>query len=167
MLIENFDPNYVLFEKAAELEHVGLAPITFVPIEVGPDGSTSNPVSRGIAEVMARHARLSSWQVIAIRQEEPIVLNAASQIASKFSSQRIRSIIILTGAFRSRRSFLVYGTVLGEAGIAVYCVPVYGRSKPDDWFDTWHGIQEVIEQQAKLQYYRLWVLPFLRGRPGG
>jgi hypothetical protein len=31
----------------------------------------------------------------------------------------------------------------------------------NNWTQTWHGIQDVVEQWLKLQYYRLWVLPFV------
>ena len=31
------------------------------------------------------------------------------------------------------------------------------------WTESWHGIQEVVEQWLKLQYYRLYVLPFRLG----
>jgi hypothetical protein len=30
----------------------------------------------------------------------------------------------------------------------------------DRWTGSWHGIEDVIEQLIKLQYYRLYVLPF-------
>src|SRR5262249_46270502 len=66
LLVENFDPTYVLFERAEALEKAGVAPITLVPVEAagGPEGV--NPVSRGIAEVMARQSRLRVWRVIPI-----------------------------------------------------------------------------------------------------
>ena len=160
MLVENFEPTYVLFEKAAELEKAGMAPMAFVPVEEAPNRAGPNPVSRGVAEVMARHARLRSWRVVTIRQTEPIVFNAGSQLASHLAQEGIRSVTVLTSAFRSRRSYLVYRKTLGDAGIAVHCVPVFGRTTPEDWTQTWHGIQEVLEQQGKLQYYRWWVLPF-------
>src|SRR5438128_9366744 len=57
ILVENFDPNYVLFERAAALERAGLAPTTIVPVEASSDPAVANPVSRGVAEVMARQAR--------------------------------------------------------------------------------------------------------------
>jgi hypothetical protein len=162
LLIENFDPNYVLFERAEALERAGLAPITLVPVEAsnGPDGM--NLVSRGIAEVMARYARLRVWRPIpTLGYTEPISLNAALQVRRHLTRDGIRSVVVITPGFRSRRSFLVYRATLGEAGIAVYCVPVFNRPSPERWTDSWHGIQEVAEEFLKLQYYRFYVMPFV------
>ena len=75
--------------------------------------------------------------------------------------------MLVTPGMRSRRSDLVYRSVLAPAGISVLCVPVFGRSTPDNWWHTWHGIQEVLEQSGKLQYYRFYVLPFHRRGQAG
>src|SRR5438105_14770817 len=57
ILVENLTPNYLLFERAAALERTGLARRTLVPVEASSDPEVANPVSRGIAELMARQAR--------------------------------------------------------------------------------------------------------------
>src|SRR2546423_1856806 len=51
ILIENFEPNYLLFERAAALEKAGLARRAVVPVPIyqSPSGPpVINPVSRGI-----------------------------------------------------------------------------------------------------------------------
>src|SRR5437660_2083230 len=68
ILVENFDPNYLLFERAAALERAGLAPTTLVHVEASTDPEVPNPVSRGIAELLARQARLANWRLIPIRE---------------------------------------------------------------------------------------------------
>jgi hypothetical protein len=45
--------------------------------------------------------------------------------------------------------------------VATHCQPVPGTRTPDNWFETWHGVQDVTLQFLKLQYYRWYVLPFL------
>jgi hypothetical protein len=167
MLVENYDPNYVLFERAAQLEQAGLAPTTFVPVESAPDGERPNPISQGVAELMARHARLRSWRSISIRHVEPISLNAATQIRGRLAAEGIDSLIVVAPGFRSRRSMLVYEATLGTAGTTLRCVPVFNRSTPERWTRTWHGVQEVVEEFLKLQYYRLYVLPFVAPRAAG
>jgi hypothetical protein len=165
MLVENFDVNYLLFERAETLERAGVARVALVPVEVSSEPNVANPVSQGIAEVMARQARLRTWRTIPIELIEPISLNAALQIRSRLTEEGIKSVIVVAPGFRSRRSFLVYRTVFGGAGLAVHCVPVFGRS-PEHWTQTWHGIQEVVEEFMKLQYYRFYVLPFRARRVG-
>lgn len=161
ILVENFDPNYLLFERAAALQQAGLAPRTLVPVQASGDSQVANPVSRGIAEVMARQARMRAWETIPIREVEPISLNAASQIRDHLAREHVRSVIVVTPGFRSRRSSLVYHTVLDHAGTRVHCVAVFGQKTPGSWAKTWHGVQEVAEEFLKLQYYRFYVLPFL------
>jgi len=121
----------------------------------------ANPVSRGVAEVMARQARLKDWKIILITEIEPITLSAAAQIRNHLAGDPIKSLIVVTSGFRSRRSSLVYRAVLGDVGTRVHCAPVFGRTTPQGWTDTWHGVQEVTQEFLKLQYYRFYVLPFL------
>jgi hypothetical protein len=167
ILVENFDPNYLLFERAAALEKAGLATRTLVPVQVSSDSAVANPVSKGIAELMARQARMVAWEMIPIREIEPISLNAAAQIREHLVRERVKSLIIVTDGFRSRRSSLIYHAMLNDGGTRVQCDPVFGRVTPERWADTWHGIQEVAEQFLKLQYYRFYVIPFFPRNGGG
>jgi hypothetical protein len=161
MLIENFDPDYLLFERAESLERAGIARWALVPVETSPDPRVPNPVSLGVAEVMARQARMKAWKVLPIRHTEPISLNAAYQIRDYLALERATSVVVIAPAFRSRRSMLVYEAVLGSAGMQVRCEPVFGLTSETEWPDTWHGIQGVVEQFVKLQYYRFYVMPFV------
>src|SRR5262245_49874166 len=45
ILIENFDPTYVLFERAAALEKAGVAPRALVPVQAGREPASVNHVS--------------------------------------------------------------------------------------------------------------------------
>jgi len=157
-VVENFDPNYLLFERAAALLKAGFASRVLVPTPVWGEPAKPNPVSQGIAEVMARVARLQEMELIPIRTIEPISLNAALQIRDFLTKAQLRSVIVVTPGFRSQRSLRVYQTVLAPAGIKVYCVPVFGERTAKNWTKTWHGIQDVTEQWLKLQYYRFYVL---------
>lgn len=164
ILVENFDTsNYLVFERAGELRRAGMAPKVFVPATAGAGLGEVNLVSAGFVDVLARAARLpESPQMIPIHEVEPISLNAAYQIRTVLRRDGVRSVLLVTPGFRSRRSLLVYSTVFGDAGIATWCVPVFGRDTPDNWTSTWHGIQEVAQQYGKLQYYRFYVLPRLK-----
>ena len=161
ILVENFDPDYLLFERATRLRGAGLAARVLVPIWTDPGTSTPNDVALGTAEVMARIARTGDIEIVPTHQAEPITLNAARDVQRFFERERIRSVIVITPLFRSRRSALVYGATLGRAGVAVRCDPVRELRGANDWTLSWHGVQDVLEQWLKLQYYRLYVLPVL------
>ena len=158
-LLENFDADYLLFERATDLRRKGLARRVFVPVRR--DGkSTPNAVALGTAKVMASIAHLDPFEVVPIREVEPISLNAAYDLLSVLQRERIRSVIVVAPYFRSRRSAMIYRAAFGRAGIAVTCEPVRGLVDIHSWPQTTHGIQGVVEQWIKLQYYRLYVLPF-------
>jgi hypothetical protein len=159
ILVENFDPTYLVFERAAALERAGIARRILVPVQSSGVPGVANAFSGGLAELMARRARLQNWELIPISGIEPISLNAAAQIRDHLAADPIKSLIVVTPGFRSRRSSLVYRAVLGGAGMHVRCVPVFGTGNRDRWTDTWHGIEVVGEQFVKLQYYRFYVLP--------
>jgi len=161
ILIENFDPDYLLFQRARELRRAGLASRVIVPIRTDRDTEAFNDVAVGIAEVMARISRIGPLEFVPVRESEPISLNVARDVQRFLQRERIDSVIVVTPLFRSRRSLLVNDAVLGPAGVAVRCEPVQKSRGVDTWTDSWHGIQEVVEQWMKLQYYRLYVLPFL------
>lgn len=167
LLVENFDPHYLVFERAAELEEAGYAPRALVPVWASGEPSVANPVAEGVARLMARQARIGEWELFPIQEAEPISLNAAYQIRGWLARGHIRSVIVVTSGFRSRRSALVYHTVLRDLGTRVSCAPVFGQSTPAHWTHTWHGIQEVTEEFLKLQYYRFYVIPFVARSSAG
>jgi len=163
ILIENYDPNYLLFERAAALQKDRIAPRALVPVQAWPqDSGTPNYISQTIAEVMARHARMAAWEILPISEVEPISVNAAFQIRQYLLRENVKSLIVVTGGFRSQRSWLIYRTVLAGRGVEVRCDPVFGWATPERWSNTWHGIQSVAEEFVKLQYYRFYFLLSMR-----
>jgi hypothetical protein len=161
ILIENFDPNYLLFEHVATMRSQGASGRVVVPVQAAPDPGEPNLVSAEIVKVMARVAQIPTPEVIPIREIEPMALTAARQVRDVLQKEQVSSVVVVTDAFRSRRSSLVYQSVFGQAGIATGCVPVFGTQTVDNWADTWHGVQRVGEEFLKLQYYRWYVFPFL------
>ena len=160
ILIDNFDQDYLLFERAAALHNANYGSRVLVPTS-----SSTNPeaptLEKSIADVMIRIAHLKSTEMVPVREQlEPISLNVAYQIRDYLRAEHIRSVLVVTSGFRSRRAALIYEAILGEAGVAVSCVPVFGKTTPENWTRTWHGIQEVTLQFLKLYYYRMYVLPF-------
>lgn len=157
LLLENFDTDYLIFERAEFLKRTGIAPRVFIPASAYDNGELSS-VEKGTVELFARIAGLREYEKIPIRLTEPISLNAANQIREVLAKENIQSLIVISPGFRSRRSALVYRTVFNPIGIRVSCDPVFGSVNPRNWTDTWHGIQDVLEAFIKLQYYRFWVL---------
>jgi hypothetical protein len=161
IIIENFDPNYLLFERTRELLRAGRSRRVLVPTRAGSDGLPAS-VESGFVEVMVRVARMPVPEMVPIQEVEPISLHAAEQVRAALGREPVKSVLVVTSALRSRRTSLIYHQVFERAGIAVSCVPVFGEVGASNWLYTWHGVQEVAEQFAKLEYYRFYVLPRLR-----
>ena len=161
ILIENFDPDYQLFERAAALRRAGVAPRVLVPVAA--DAFGPNRVARAIAETMASMSRIGPVEIVPIREIEPISFNAALDVRNFAVRERIHSVIVVSPLFRSRRSVLVYDAALGRSGISVRCDSVEENRDVTSWLETSHGIQSVVEQWLKLRYYQLYVLPFRSG----
>jgi len=160
ILLENFDPSYLVFERAARLRKAGVAQRVLVPVPADSEASDSNPVAAGMAELLARLARVGAIEIVPVREVEPISLNAALDLQHFVDQQRIRSILVVSPFFRSRRSSLVYQRTLGRSGVTIHCDPVEETRGISTWTRSWHGIEDVTEQWLKLQYYRFYVLPF-------
>jgi len=160
ILVENFDPTYLTFETAARLRRAEVASRVLVPVAKNGSDDQANNVALRVTELMASLARLGTIEVVPIREIEPISLNAAVDIRRFMEREGIRSVVVVSPLFRSRRSELVYDATLGAGGITVRCEPVRDDRDPSTWADSWHGMQNVAEQWLKLQYYKLYVLPF-------
>lgn len=159
ILVDNLDLDYRLFEKAADLIRSGIGRKVLIPVFTsGQDIEKPNEFSLEITEVFIRLAGLESVEVIPIKEVEPVTFNAAHQVGDFLKGTNTNKVLILTSGFKSRRLHLIFSKVLGEMGIETDCLPVWGSLQPESWAKTWHGIQEVLLQHAKLAYYRLLVL---------
>ena len=94
ILIENFDPDYLLFERATALKKQGLAPRVLVPVRAAAP-SVPNLVGLGTAHVMANVAHLDGVDIVPFNEVEPISLNAARDILRFLRQERIRSVIVV------------------------------------------------------------------------
>jgi len=160
ILIENFDPSYLLFERARNIREAGLATRVLVPVPMDATTSEVKPIELATSELMVKLSRLGQFEVVKITEVEPISLNAARDVQRYLQQEGLHSVIVVSPIFRSRRSALVYGATFSHAGITVRCEPVRGTRDVYTWSKTTHGVQEVTEQWIKLQYYRFYLLPW-------
>jgi hypothetical protein len=153
------ESNYLLFERARLFQESGLSSTVIAPVRVFADGSVST-VSAAMVDVLARLARVKHVTTVPVSNVEPISMNAALRIKRFVEENGVRSVMVVSPAFRSERSMMIYRAVLEPVGVLAHCAPVFGERSADNWTGTWHGMQDVALQFAKLQYYRWYVLPF-------
>jgi hypothetical protein len=154
ILINNQDVQYLLFERTGELQKKGMANRVVVPVEAGGQDGVPGLVPREIAKIMSRVGQIGNPEFWAYYQVEPITYNLATQLNTRLKQEGVGSIILVSEGFRSKRDFMIFNRVLSGKGIKVYCEPVFGLKSPENWINSWHGVQEVILQLIKLQYYR-------------
>src|SRR5262249_44810285 len=138
ILVENLDPDYLLFEQAAQLQQKGVGRRVLIPVQVSHDSDQANAVAVGIAELMAKVAQVQTPEIMPVRAPEPISLHVAMKIRDFLSKEQLRSMIVVTAGFRSKRSFLVYKAV--APGVKLSCVPVFGGAHRETWAKSWHGV---------------------------
>ena len=156
LLLENFDPSYSAFKRAAELEQSGFGSRVFIPTATG-KSDFPDAVAEALTRIMADAVQIKKFEIIPIVEREPITLTVAHQLRDFLMREKVRSVIVVTGGFRSERSFRIYNAVFSRAGISLHCAPVFGGLDQKNWLSTWHGVQEVFLQVVKSLYYRLFV----------
>jgi hypothetical protein len=158
IVLENYDPDYLVFEMARNLRRDGLAPRVIVPCGTFGGPTNLNDVAQGFVEVMVRVSRMGEIELLPVEPDEPITLHTATAVAEYLAAQGITSVIVVSPLFRSRRSHLVYQSVLEPMDISLTCVPARSIHQPESWWLSTHGIQNVLLEFGKLWYYRLIVL---------
>ncbi len=159
ILIENVDDNYALFERAQLLESRGLSRSTLVPVMSSAGNGEPSAVALGFVNLMCEVSKMHSCTTFYAPAHEPISLNLARRCAAELKALHVRSVIVVTAGFRSRRIWAIYSRVLKPLGFVIYLQPVFGQRTPDNWYDSWHGVQDVTLEFLKLWYYRIVVLP--------
>jgi Fe2+ transport system protein FeoA len=157
-LIDNVDHDYPPFTRAEQLLARGLARDVVVPVMRRSPIDEPLEVTIGTTRLMCRIAGLQSCDVFETALEEPISLNLARAVARELETRSIRSVLLVTPGFRSQRAMEVYAPILEAHGVTVRCQPVFGTQDPSNWFDSAHGVQDVVLQFLKLWYYRIHVL---------
>jgi hypothetical protein len=158
IVIDNLESDYLAFELAGQFVAEGLGQHVLVPVQVGRNGRDPNLISRRFVEVMSEVAGLGSPEMVGVRHTEPFSLNVARQVRERLRENSIESILVVSPLFRSKRTGLIYQSVFGPLGIQVYCVPTRQSRNASNWWKTSHGVQNVVLEFMKLQYYRFFVL---------
>jgi hypothetical protein len=163
ILLENFDTDYSVFETARSLVEAGYSSRVVIPVRAKGETPTRGLVQNGFVEVMSRVAGIEKWEILPVQHAEPVSLNVARQIAEFLEREGIRSVLVVSPGFRSARSYLVYDSVFTPRGIRVQCLAAT-EAAADNWWYTWHGVQDTGLEFAKFVYYRFWVLASWRAK---
>ena len=85
----------------------------------------------------------------------PTTLNEARFVLTKLTQDGIRSAILLSKGFHTRRSFGVYNQEGARVGVRIIPSPYFIEYKNDNWWKHAKGVHDFFEQTIKLAYYLL------------
>jgi hypothetical protein len=87
--------------------------------------------------------------------EHPVTLNKSLQILDSMRIKNYSSIILVTNAFHSKRSYKVYSKIFQTTGITIQSKVYYTKAKLEDWYKNSYGLRYVFPEYIKYVYYRL------------
>jgi uncharacterized SAM-binding protein YcdF (DUF218 family) len=158
-------PSIEVLEQAARLYRAGYAGRMLLTRYVPNDrlDAAGIRVSRRFDEVLRIYTREldlrdEEVETIPIEVSDPVTLNTARQVAAHCESQGVRSAILVTSLFHSRRSALSFRQWLEPHGVKLISRPVESGLRVNNWWRTKDGLRTVLQESVQLAYYRFFVL---------
>lgn len=87
--------------------------------------------------------------------EHPVTLNKSLQILDSMKIKNYSSVILVTNAFHSKRSYKVYKNIFVQNGISIQSKVYYTKVKLEDWYKNSYGLRYVFPEYIKYVYYSL------------
>lgn len=92
-------------------------------------------------------------KVLKAPKEHPITLTEARIVLSNLSKTGVRSAVLLSEGFHTRRSYWAYKQVGLPLGIEIIPYPYFMRYQKENWWQRARGSREFIDQCLKFFYY--------------
>jgi hypothetical protein len=85
--------------------------------------------------------------------EHPVTLNKSLFIIDSMKIKNYSSVILVTNAFHSKRSYKVYEKLFNPGGITIQSKVYYTKVKLDSWYKDSYGLRYVFPEYIKYFYY--------------
>jgi uncharacterized SAM-binding protein YcdF (DUF218 family) len=166
IFVENWNvPDLNALVAAAQLHRTGYAPSVLIARFIQTDRLSLGGIElpKDYEQVLRLYCQdagldLNNVETIPVEAIDPITLNMARQVSTMLHGKGVTSVILVTSFYHSRRSALTYRKFLKPLGIKLASYPVTQRFTPGNWWKTKDGINTVLMELIKLQYYRFFVL---------
>jgi hypothetical protein len=86
--------------------------------------------------------------------EHPVTLNKSLQILDSMKIKNFSSVILVTNAFHSKRSYKVYSKIFQPNGVTIQSKVYYTKVKLEDWYKNSYGLRYVFPEYIKYIYYQ-------------
>ncbi len=104
-------------------------------------------------EMHAIGLKESNFKVIVTHIHHPVTLTAATGALAALAKENIKSAILLSKGFHTRRSFLIYQHLGAKYKIEIFPSACFNAYQPDNWWSQEHGVRDFAAEVLKLVYY--------------
>jgi hypothetical protein len=93
------------------------------------------------------------FKVIVTHIHHPVTLTAATGALAALAKEDVKSAILLSKGFHTRRSFLIYQHLGARYQIKIHPSACFNAYQPDRWWSQEHGVRDFAAEVLKLAYY--------------
>ncbi len=130
-----------------------------VPDKVKPFGLNEDYPQAVEKELRRMGLKEEQFSVMVTPVQHPITLTEAKIVLERLSGEGVRSAILLSPAFHTRRSFLVYRSVATPLRIKMIPWPYFTDFQLNGWWNHDLGFRDFFAEFFKLAYYKVRYLP--------
>lgn len=95
----------------------------------------------------------SDFKIIETPIRNPVTLTEARVVLDHLSRENVKSAILLSQGFHTRRSYLVYRFAGTSFQIKIFPDACFTEYEPDLWWKNYAGIRDFATETGKLAYY--------------
>jgi len=95
------------------------------------------------------------FEVITVPGKHPITLTEAEIVLSHIGRKGLRSAILVTEGFHTRRSYWAYRRTGSHVGVEIIPCPYFSRYPREMWWRQMEGVRGFFEESYKFIYYLL------------
>lgn len=107
-------------------------------------------------EILKRGLKEKDFEILVTHIHEPLTLTEAQGAMKVIAKTNIKSAILLTPGFHTRRSYLVYQCIADPYKITIYPQACLNGYKLEKWWTQEGGPRDFATESLKLAYYVLW-----------
>lgn len=129
-----------------------------------PYGMNENYPEMVRKEILKKGLNEKDFEIIVTHIHNPLTLIEAQGAIKAIARAEVKSAILLTPGFHTRRSYLVYQYVADPYQIKIYPQACFSGYDYENWWEKDFGKRDFAAEAVKLIYYFLWgYIPFRFG----
>ena len=95
------------------------------------------------------------FEVMVVHIEHPLTLTEAKGALKEISKENVKTAILLSSGFHTRRSYLVYQHAAEAYQIKIYPQACFTGYQAENWWEQERGARDFSAESVKLAYYLL------------